>query len=63
MTIILDYGSGNHRRHIDVSNLAAILEQKQREFTEALMGLMLRCNCASSFFGKCSEAIHAAGGR
>ena len=64
MNIILDYRSGNHRRHIDVSNLAAILEEKQPEFTETLMGLHARgVNCASSFFEKCSEAIHAAGGR
>ena len=28
--VILDYGSGNHRRYIGVSELAAILEEKQR---------------------------------
>ena len=34
--IILDYGSGNHRRYIVVSNIAAILNEKQAGMTEAL---------------------------
>ena len=36
--IILDYGSGNHRRYIVVSKIAAILNEKQAGMTEALLG-------------------------
>ena len=37
--IILDYGSGNHRRYIVVSKIAAILNEKQAGMTEALLGM------------------------
>ena len=36
ITITLDYGSGNHRRYIHVSNLAANLDEKQHRLNEAL---------------------------
>ena len=39
MSIIMDYGSGNNRRYIDVSHLAARLEEKQPGLTEAMIGL------------------------
>ena len=39
INIIMDYGSGNHRRYIDVTKLADILEKKQTGITEALIGL------------------------
>ena len=41
ITIILDYGSGNHRRYIHVSNLAANPDEKQHRLTEALVGFIL----------------------
>ena len=37
--IILDYGSGNHRRYIVVLNIAAIRNEKQAGMTEALLGM------------------------
>ena len=39
--IILDYGSGNHRRYIlvVVSKFAAILNEKQARMTEALLSM------------------------
>ena len=37
--IILDYGSGNHRQYIVVSNIAAILNEKQAGMREALLGM------------------------
>ena len=37
--IILDYGSGNPRRYIVVSIIAAILNEKQAGMTEALLGM------------------------
>lgn len=53
INIILDYGSGNHRRYIGVSKLAAILE-KQPGMTEALIGLhaLTGCDFTSCFFRK-----------
>ena len=39
INLILDYGSGNHRRYIGVSELAAVLEEEQPGLTEALIGL------------------------
>ena len=53
--IILDYGSGNHRRYIAVSNIAAILNEKQAGMTEACMGCMTvltGCDFTSCFFRK-----------
>ena len=54
MNIILDYGSGNHRRYIDVSNLAMVLEEKQPGVTAALIGLhaLTGCDFTSCFFRK-----------
>ena len=40
ITIIMDYGSGNNRRYISVSKLAALLETKQSGITEAIIGHM-----------------------
>ena len=37
--IILGYGSGNHRRYKVVSNIAAILNQKQAGMREALLAM------------------------
>ena len=54
INIILDYGSGNHRRYISVSELAAMLEEKQPGLTEAQIGLhaLTGCNFTSCFFRK-----------
>ena len=51
---ILDYGSGNHRRYIAVSNIAAILNEKQDGMTEALLGMhaLTGCDFTSCFFRK-----------
>ena len=49
ISIILDYGSGNHRRYIGVSKLAAILEEKKPGITEALIGFHALTLC---FFRK-----------
>ena len=46
--IILDYGSGNHRQYIVVSNISAILNEKQAGITEALLGMVaVTSHCAS----------------
>ena len=52
--IILDYGSGNHRRYIAVSNIAAILSEKQGQVTEALLGMhaLTDCDFTSCFVRK-----------
>lgn len=54
MNIIMDYGSGNNRRYIDVSNVAALQENKQPGSTEALIGLhaLTGCDFTSCFFRK-----------
>ena len=51
---ILDYGSGNHRRYIAVSNIAAILNEKQPGMTKALLGMhaLTGCDFTSCFFRK-----------
>ena len=53
-SIILDYGSENHRRYIGVSNIAAILSEKQVQVTEALLGVhgLPGCDFTSCFFRK-----------
>ena len=38
-SIIMDFGSGNNRRYIDVFKIAALLEEKQPGITEELIGL------------------------
>lgn len=52
--IIMDYGSGNNRRYIDVSKIAAILEETQPGMTEALIGLhsLTGCDFTSCFYRK-----------
>ena len=52
--IILDYGSGNHRRYINISQLAITLEAKQAGLTKALLGLhaLTGCDFTSCFFRK-----------
>jgi hypothetical protein len=52
--IILDYGTANHRRYIDVSTLAANLDEKQPGITQALIGLhaLTGCDLTSCFFRK-----------
>ena len=54
ISIILDYESGNHRRYIDVSKLAAILEEKQPGITETLIDFhaLMGCDFTSCFFRK-----------
>ena len=54
INIILDYGSGNQRKYISVSELAAILEEEQPGLTEALIGLhaLTGCDFTSCFFRK-----------
>ena len=53
-SIILDYGSENHRRYIVVSNNAAILNEKQAGMREALLGMhaLTGCDFTSCFFRK-----------
>ena len=54
INIILDYGSGNHRRYIGVSELAGKLEEEQSGITEALIGLhaLTGCDFTSCFYRK-----------
>lgn len=54
LNIVLDFGSGNHRRYINVSTLAVFLEEKQLGLTEALIGLhaLTGCDFTSCFFRK-----------
>ena len=51
MSLIMDYGSGNHRRYINVSLIAARLEEKHPGLTEALIGFhaLTGCDFTSSF--------------
>ena len=52
--IFLDYGSCNHRRYIDISQLTITLEAKQAGLTKALLGLhtLTGCDFTSCFFRK-----------
>ncbi|CAM1331032.1 Uncharacterised protein g10458 [Pycnogonum litorale] len=52
--LILDYGTGNNRRYIDVTSIAASLEQKKVGLTSALLGLhaLTGCDFTSCFFRK-----------
>ena len=54
LSIIMDYGQANYRRYINVSNLAACLEEKQSGITGALIGLhsLIGCDFTSSFSRK-----------
>ena len=51
MSLVMDYGSGNHRRYIDVSLIAARLEEKHSGLTDALIGFhaLTGCDFTSSF--------------
>ena len=50
--VIMDYGSGNSRRYIDVSNIVCVLNKKKLGFTDALIGLhaLTGCDFTSCFF-------------
>ena len=54
INLILDYGSGNHRRYIGVLELAAVLEEEQPGLTEALISLhaLTGCDFTSCFLRK-----------
>ena len=54
ISIIMDYGSGNNQRYIDVSKLAASLNNRQPGITEAIIGLhaLTGCDFTSCFFKK-----------
>ena len=54
ISVILNYGHGNHRRYIDVSHLAVCLEKRQPGITDALIGLhaLTGCDFTSSFYRK-----------
>ena len=54
LSVIMDYGHGNHRRYINVSHLAVCLEEKQSGITDALIGLhaLTGCDFTSSFCRK-----------
>ena len=51
MSLIMDFGSGNHRRYINVSHIADRLEEKQPGLTDALIGLhaLTGCDFTSAF--------------
>ena len=50
-SLIKGYGSGNHRRHINVSHIADRLEEKQHGLTDTLVGLhaLTGCDFTSAF--------------
>ena len=50
--VIMDYGSSNNSRYIDVSHIACVFNEKQPGFTDALIGLhvLTRCDFTSYFF-------------
>ena len=50
-SLIMDYGLGNHRRYINLSLIAARLEEKHQGLTEALIGFhaLTECDFTSSF--------------
>ena len=50
--VIMDYGSSNNGRYIDVSHIACVLNEKQSGFTDALIGLhaLTGCDFTSCFF-------------
>ena len=54
MSIIMDYGSGNTRRFIDISSIARELEKQQPGLCDALPGFhsLTGCNFTSSFYKK-----------
>ena len=50
--VIMEYGSSNNRRYIDVSHIVCVLNEKQPGFTYALIGLhaLTMCDFTSCFF-------------
>lgn len=54
LRIIMDCGSGNDRRHIDISGIALALESKQKGLTAALPGLhsFTGCDYTTAFYRK-----------
>ena len=54
LSIIMDYGHGNHKRYINVSHLAVCLDEKQFGVTDALIGLhaLTGCDFTSGFCRK-----------
>ena len=52
MRIIMDYGSGNERRYIDISSIAGTLESKQKGLSASIPGLhsFTGCDYTSSFY-------------
>ena len=53
-TVILDYGAGNNRRYINISQLSEILEEMHTGLTEALLGYhsITGCDYVSCLFKK-----------
>lgn len=54
ISIIMDYGAGNNRRYINVSEIADVLERENSGFTEALLGYhaLTGCDFNPCFFRK-----------
>ena len=54
LSIIMDYGTSNNRRFIDISTIAAVLEKKQSGLRDTLTGLhsLTGCDFTSSFYRK-----------
>lgn len=54
LSIIMDYGTSNNRRFIDISTISAELEKKQSGLSDALTGLhsLTGCDFTSSFIEK-----------
>ena len=54
LSIIMDYGTRNNRRFIDISMIAAVLEKKQSGLSYALTGMhsLTGCDFMSSFYRK-----------
>ena len=53
-TVILDYGAGNNRRYINISQLSKIFEEMHTGLTEALLGYhaITGCDYVSCLFRK-----------
>ena len=54
LLIIIDCGSGNDRRHSDISGIALALESKEKSLTAALPGLhsFTGCDYTTAFYRK-----------
>ena len=54
MQIFMDFGSGNSRRHIDVTKIASTLEAKKKGLAAAMPGLhaFTGCDYTSAFYRK-----------